>query len=66
MSRTFKDRPYRLGEKRHRWLCVQRHYSHGKFTKLMRRLARAYLSREFRRDPDCAPKRSVYEHLYYD
>ena len=67
MSRTWKDRPYRLGGNRHgRYCCVSNHGSHGKFTRLMRRLTRAFLKREVRMDPDSAQEKSHYQKDYYD
>ena len=32
MSRTLKDRPWRLGGDRHKWVIVADHGAHGKFT----------------------------------
>lgn len=66
MSRTWKDRPYRLGGKRHKYYIANSHGSHGKFTRLMRRLTRAFLKREVRMDPDSAQEKSHYQKDYYD
>lgn len=66
MSRTWKDRPYRLGGDRHRWYCVDNHGSHGKFTTLMRRLTRRFLKQELDRDPDSAAKKSPHQKEYFD
>lgn len=66
MSRTWKDRPWRLGGSQHRYFCVNNHGSHGKFTRLMRRLTRAFLKREVRMDPDSAQEKSPYQKEYYD
>lgn len=66
MSRTWKDRPWRLGGNRHRYYCVSNHGSHGKFTRLMRRLTRAFLKRSLQSDPDLAEKRSYRERMYFD
>lgn len=66
MSRTWKDKPWRLGGNRHRYYCVSNHGSHGKFTRLMRRLTRAFLKREVWRDPDSAQEKSHYQKDYYD
>lgn len=66
MSRTWKDKPYRLGGDRHKYFCVSNHGSHGKFTKLMRRLTRAFLRREMIRDPDSAAKKSYRQKEYFD
>lgn len=66
MSRTHKDRPWRLGGDRHKWFCTDNHGQHGRFTKIMSRLARRELDREFRDDPDCAPKKSKWWHMYFD
>lgn len=65
MSRTYKDRPYRLGGDRHKYNCVNNHGSHGKFTRLMRRLARKDLNRKFQQTGDLIPK-SPYQKEYYD
>lgn len=66
MSRTWKDKPYRLGGDRHKYFCVNNHGSHGKFTRLMRRLTRAFLRQEMQRDPDSAAKRSPWQKEYFD
>lgn len=66
MSRTWKDRPYSLGGDRHKWCIVSNHGSHGKFTKLMRRLRRAFLKREVRDNPDEAATRTPYDRMYFD
>ena len=66
MSRTWKDRPWRLGGNRHRYYCVSNHGSHGKFTRLMRKLTRAFLRQEMQRDPDSAAKRSPWQKEYFD
>lgn len=66
MSRTWKDRPYRLGGKRRKWFIVGNHWTHGRFTKLMRRLARRDLGRAFKADPDSAPRRSKHQKQYFD
>lgn len=66
MSRTWKDMPRRLGGNQHRYFCVNSHGSHGKFTRLMRRLARRFFDREVRRDPETAEKRNYHEKMYFD
>lgn len=66
MSRTHKDKPYRLGGDRHRWYCCDNHGSHGKFTRLMSRLARRDLNRSFLDDPDSAVSKSRREYEYFD
>ena len=65
MSRTYKDRPYKLGGDRHRYNCVSNHNSHGKFTRLMRRLARKDLNRQLQQTGDLISK-SHYQKEYYD
>lgn len=65
MSRTYKDRPYKLGGDRHKYYCVSNHGSHGKFTRLMRRLARKDLNRQLQQTGDLISK-SRYQKEYYD
>lgn len=65
MSRTYKDRPYKLGGDRHKYYCVNNHSSHGKFTRLMRRLARKDLNRQLQQTGDLISK-SRYQKEYYD
>jgi len=65
MSRTYKDRPYKLGGDRHKYYCVSNHGSHGKFTRLMRRLARKDLNRQLQQTGDLISK-SHYQKEYYD
>lgn len=66
MSRTLKDRPYRLGGDRHRYVIADCHNQHGKFKRLMSRLARRELGREFKKDMDGAPKKSKWMWFYFD
>lgn len=65
MSRTYKDRPYKLGGDRHKYYCISNHGSHGKFTRLMRRLARKDLNRQLQQTGDLIFK-SRYQKEYYD
>lgn len=65
MSRTYKDRPYKLGGDRHKYYCISNHGSHGKFTRLMRRLARKDLNRQLQQTGDLISK-SRYQKEYYD
>lgn len=65
MSRTYKDRPYRLGGKQHRYICCNCHGAHGKFTRLMRRLRRRAEMRELRMNGDVPPK-TYHRYMYFD
>ena len=65
MSRTYKDRPWRLGGNRHRWFIVANHGAHGKFTRLMRRRRRAEEREELSRNGE-VPPRSRWRYEYFD
>ena len=65
MSRTYKDRPWRLGGDRHKWFTVSNHGSHGSFTRMCRRLVRRSLDRHLTREGELL--RDVpAAHLYFD
>lgn len=65
MSRTFKDKPYHLGGQRHKYVVVNNHGSHGKWTKEKRQATRADLKRQFERTGELITK-SKYQKEYFD
>ncbi len=64
MSRTYKDKPYSLGGSRHKWYTADNHNSHGKFTRLMSRLARRELDRSVSNGE--LIKKSKFGYYYFD
>lgn len=65
MARTFKDRPWRLGGDRHKYVIVANHGRHGKFTTSMRRARRREEKQLLNYGGDVPPK-SKFRYLYFD
>lgn len=65
MSRTWKDRPYRLGGSRHRWLCCDSGRTHAQFVRIMSRLRRRAEMESLRRHGE-VPKRTRHRYKYFD
>lgn len=65
MSRTYKDKPYSLGGSRHKWYIADNLNSHGKFTRLMSRLARRELDRSVFTNGKLI-KKSKFSYYYSD
>lgn len=63
VSRTTKDRPYRLGGQRRKYYISEKH--HAQFTRDCRRRARAQASQAIRTGKEPEPRYPV-EKEYYD
>ncbi len=66
MSRTHKDRPWRLGGDRHKWMTAANHRAHSKFTAAMRRKRRRKESPLVRNGEEKPSPRSRWRHEYFD
>ncbi len=66
MSRTKKDRPWRLGGDRHKWHIVANHGAHGKFTTAMRRLRRREEMALLASGEERMPPKSRWRYEYFD
>lgn len=66
MSRTLKDRPWRLGGDRHKWVIVANHGAHGKFTTEMRRARRREEKQLLAGGEERMPRKSRWRYMYFD
>lgn len=66
MSRTLKDRPWRLGGDRHKWVIVANHGAHGKFTTEMRRARRREENQLLADGEKRMPRKSRWRYMYFD
>ncbi|MDO5358724.1 MAG: hypothetical protein Q4E80_05010 [Slackia faecicanis] len=66
MSRTRKDRPWRLGGDRHKWVTAANHGAHGKFTAMMRRKRRREENLLVRSGEERPSPRSRWRYEYFD
>lgn len=65
MSRTRKDRPWRLGGQRHRYYVSGEHGQHARFKRAMKRMRRRYCDRWVMRHDD-VPGKSWHQYMYFD
>lgn len=65
MSRTHKDKPWRLGGNKHKWWIAANHGAHGKFTRQMRRAARRCSNAQVRQG-ETPYRKSKFNYEYFD
>ncbi len=65
MSRTYKDKPWKLGGNNHKWRIVANHGAHGKFTRQMRRAARRDLNAQVKAGQE-PHRKSKHNYEYFD
>lgn len=66
MSRTCKDRPWRLGGDRHAWVTTSNHGAHAKFTAAMRRKRRREENLMVKMGEEKLSPRSRWRYKYFD
>lgn len=66
MSRTEKDKPWRCGGNRHKWVIASRTGNHGRFTRRMRRRRRYAEKRELQITGERPSTKSKLRYVWFD